>query len=315
MRLQVYRQARPRIIGPYFWMPVLARLRGARVVHGPANALPVLPTGLPGVVTIHDLTIYEHPEWFPGGQWLTTRVLVPLSARRARLVICPSEATREAALRVLGIAVDRCRVIPHGVDAEFTLPTSPADRRRLQAMLGLPPRFLLQVGTIQPRKNYLTTLRAIAALPEQERIPLIAAGEFGWKFEPVLKAVQDLGLARWVRFVGYVGMRDLPALYQMAEAVIFPSYDEGFGLPVLEAFAAGVPVIAAAAGAIPEVAGQAALLCDAGDSQALAEALIGLLRDGDLRARLVAAGRARATRYTWAASAAAHRAVYAEAAG
>jgi glycosyltransferase involved in cell wall biosynthesis len=113
-----------------------------------------------------------------------------------------------------------------------------------------------------------------------------------------------------VRFVGYAGMPDLPALYQMAHAVLFPSLDEGFGLPVLEAFAAGTPVVASNAGAIPEVAGDAALLSAPEDAQTLADNLLRLLTDSGLRERQVAAGRARAALYTWSASAAAHRDVY-----
>jgi hypothetical protein len=113
-----------------------------------------------------------------------------------------------------------------------------------------------------------------------------------------------------VRFVGYATMPDLPALYQMAQAVLFPSLDEGFGLPLLEAFAAGTPVVASNAGAIPEVAGDAALLSAPEDAQALADNLLRVLTDRQLRERQVAAGRARAALYTWSASAAAHRDVY-----
>ena len=135
-------------------------------------------------------------------------------------------------------------------------------------------------------------------------------GGFGWKYDPVVDAVRDLELTGSVRFVGYAGMPDLPALYQLAQAVVFPSLDEGFGLPVLEAFAAGTPVIASNAGAIPEVAGNAALLAAPEDDEALADNLRRLLADRELRDRLVAAGRARAALYTWSASAAEHRAVY-----
>ncbi len=293
-------------------MPLRMRLSGTQVIHGPANALPLLPAGIPAVLTIHDLAIYDRPDWFPERQWLSTRLLVPLSVRRARRLICPSHATKRAVQRLFGVPDEKCRVIPHGVDREFAVPSLPAVRDRVRATLGLPERYLLQVGTIQPRKNYSATLRALATIPERERIPLIVAGAFGWKFEPILRIVQELGLARWVRFIGYVGMNDLPCLYQLAEAVTVPSYDEGFGLPVLEAFAAGVPVVAARAGAIPEIAGGAALLCDPDDYRAMADALLRLMADRDFRDQLVAAGRARSALYTWAGSAAAHRAVYAE---
>jgi glycosyltransferase involved in cell wall biosynthesis len=299
------------MLGPQLALPLRMRRDGAQLIHGPANALPLLPVGLPGVVTIHDLAIYDHPEWFPSGQWFALRVVVPQSARRARVIICPSEATKRATVRIFGVEPARCRVIPHGVETEFALPASASVKTEVKARYGLPDRYLLQLGTVQPRKNYVTSLRALARIPVSQRMPLIVAGAFGWKYDDVVDAVRDLDLRDWVRFVGYASMPDLPALYQMAQAVLFPSLDEGFGLPVLEAFAAGTPVVASNAGAIPEVAADAALLGAPEDAQALADNLLRLLTDGQLRERQVAAGRARAALYTWSASAAAHRDVYA----
>ena len=310
VELMPYRDAGLRVLGPQFELPLRMRRDGAQLIHGPANALPLLRLGLPGVVTIHDLAIYDHPEWFPSGQWFATRVVVPQSARRARMIICPSEATKRATIRLFGIEPERCRVIPHGVETEFALPASPSVKADVKARYGLPDRYLLQLGTVQPRKNYVTSLRALARIPPPQRLPLIVAGAFGWKYDAVVDAVRELNLADWVRFVGYAGMPDLPALYQMAQAVLFPSLDEGFGLPLLEAFAAGTPVVASNAGAIPEVAGDAALLSAPEDAQALADNLLRLLTDQAIRERQVAAGRARAALYTWSASAAAHRDVY-----
>ena len=304
-----YGQRAPRLLGSQVLTPLQMLADRAQLVHGPANSLPLF-VGLPGVVTIHDLAIYDHPEWFPGDQWFATKVVVPRSIQQARTIICPSDATKAATMRLFGVEAARCRVIPHGVETEFALPASPSVRAEVQARYALPDRYLLQVGTVQPRKNYITTLRALARIPAAERIPLIVVGGFGWKYDPVVDAVRDLELTGSVRFVGYAGMPDLPALYQLAQAVVFPSLDEGFGLPVLEAFAAGTPVIASNAGAIPEVAGNAALLAAPEDDEALADNLRRLLADRELRDRLVAAGRARAALYTWSASAAEHRAVY-----
>ena len=305
-----YGERTPRLLGPQVMTPLRMRRDRAQLIHGPANSLPLLFVGLPGVVTIHDLAIYAHPEWFPGDQWFATKVVVPRSVHQARMIICPSEATKAATMRLFGVEAARCRVIPHGVETEFALPASPSVRAEVQTRYALPDRYVLQVGTVQPRKNYITTLRALARIPAPERVPLIVVGGFGWKYHPVVDAVRDLELTGSVRFVGYAGMPDLPALYQMAQAVLFPSLDEGFGLPVLEAFAAGTPVIASNAGAIPEVAGNAALLTAPEDDEALAANLRRLLGDRELRDRQVAAGRARAATYTWSVSAAAHHAVY-----
>src|SRR5438445_8536359 len=308
--LALYPNRGPRVVGPQLVMPLRMRGDGVQLVHGPANSLPLLGFGLPGVVTIHDLAIYDHPEWFPAGQWFATRVVVPQSVNRARMIICPSEVTKRMTVRLFDIEPDRCRVIPHGVETEFALPASPSVKDEVRARYALPDRYLLQLGTIQPRKNYVTSLRALARIPAPQRMPLIVAGAFGWKYDAVVDAVRELDLRHWVRFVGYAGMPDLPALYQMAHAVLFPSLDEGFGLPLLEAFAAGTPVVASNAGAIPEVAGDAALLSAPEDAQALADNLLRVLTDRPLRERQVAAGRARAALYTWSASAAAHREVY-----
>src|ERR1700726_328201 len=305
-----YRDPGPRMVGSQLAMPLRMRRDGAQLIHGPANALPLFRLGLPGVVTIHDLAIYDHPEWFPAGQWFATRVVVPRSVRLARVVICPSDATMQAVVRHFHIDPRRCRVIPHGVETEFSLPVSSEVRAELTARYALPERYLLQVGTVQPRKNYVTSLRALARIRPEQRIPLVVVGGFGWNYDDVVDAVRELELDQWVRFVGYAGMRELPGLYQMAQAVLFPSLDEGFGLPVLEAFAAGTPVVASNAGAIPEVAGGAALLGAPDDDELLARNLLRLLTDRALRERQVAAGRARAALYTWSASAAAHRAVY-----
>lgn len=310
--VEVHRYPRqfPPLVGPQLIAPLQMRAGHADVIHGPANALPLLPVGVPGVVTVHDLAIYDHPEWFPNGQWLATRVIVPRSIRGAAAIVCPSEATRHAVERIFAVKPDRCHVIPHGVEPIFFDPVSEAHRQQVSERYRLPDRYLLQVGTIQPRKNYLTTLRALARIPPAERLPLLAVGNFGWDFHPVLEAVSSLKLSSWVRFAGYAGLDDLPALYQMAEVAVFPSLDEGFGIPVLEAFAAGVPLVASTAGAIPEVAGDAALLCDPMDDTALANNLQRLIGDRAFREQRVARGREQARQYSWSASGQAHRAVY-----
>jgi glycosyltransferase involved in cell wall biosynthesis len=315
LTVRVAAARRPRLLGPHVLMPLQMRRQRADVLHGPANGLPLLRFGVPGVVTIHDVAIYDHPEWFPERQWISTRLLVPRAATDARIVICPSEATRRGVMHHLGAPADRCRVIPHGVEPAWSTEVDPAGRDLVRRRLNLPDRYWLQVGTVQPRKNYGTTLRALARIPPRDRIPLIVVGAMGWKYEPVIGAIRELGLGNDVRLVGSLEIGDLPAVYQMAEALAFPSYDEGFGLPVLEGFAAELSVVAARRGAILEFADGAALLIEPDDDAALAEALMSLRRDAGLRDRQIAAGRQRARAFTWEASAAAHALAYRAAAG
>jgi glycosyltransferase involved in cell wall biosynthesis len=300
------------MLGPHLLLGVQARRLRAEILHGPANGLPFV-SFLPGVVTIHDLAIYEHPEWFPSRQWFSTRVLVPRSLRRARVVIVPSAATRAAVGRHFPKALPRTRVIGHGVEPEFSAPIDGGRLHALRTDLSLPERFILQVGTIQPRKNYGTTLRALARVPASERLPLVVAGSIGWNATPALQLIETLGLQQWVRLIGYIGFEDLPALYRLATIVAFPSLDEGFGLPVLEAFASRVPLVAANAGAIPEVAGDAAILVAPGDAPALAQAFIDLSRRAELRQQLIEAGAQRASQTTWEASAREHVRAYEDA--
>src|ERR1700737_3489511 len=148
--LRPYRDAGLRILGPQLALPLRMRRDGAQLIHGPANALPLLHPGLPGVVTIHDLAIYDHPEWFPSGQWFATSVVVPQSARRARMIICPSEATKRAVVRLFGVEADRCRVIPHGVETKFPLPVSPSLKADVRARYARPDRSLLPRGRGKP---------------------------------------------------------------------------------------------------------------------------------------------------------------------
>jgi len=190
----LYRQDFPRVLGPQLAVGIRMRLGGVAVMHGPANALPLARYGLPGVVTVHDLAIYEHPEWFPRGQWFATRLVVPHSIRSANLVICPSQATAGAVARLMGVGSERCRVIPHGVEPDFALPVAAEICAQTRARYALPESYILQVGTVQPRKNYLATLRALARIPAAERVPLLIAGGLGWDYEPVIRAVERVGL-------------------------------------------------------------------------------------------------------------------------
>src|SRR3989440_10180547 len=143
VELMPYRDGGPRFLGPQMPLPLRMRREGAQLIHGPANALPLLPVGLPGVVTIHDLAIYDHPEWFPTGQWFATRVVVPQSIRHATAIICPSLATRKAIIRLFGVAAERCRVIPHGVEPDFALAATQRFRDAVKTKYGLPRRYLL----------------------------------------------------------------------------------------------------------------------------------------------------------------------------
>ncbi len=282
-----------------------ARL-SAEILRAPPDVLfvpaHVLPLALPlarrtrGVVTIHDLGYLAFPEHHTRAQRISLALSTRWSAQVAHHVIAISMATRDALIRHLRIDPARISVVHHGVAARFAQPPDDAARERIAALIGTAP-YLLCIGTVQPRKNLLRLIDALAATPDAPR--LVIVGRRGWLAEPIERRAAELGIADRVRFTGYLADRDLPALYAAATAFVFPSLYEGFGMPVLEAMAAGTPVLTANTSALPEVAGDAAVLVDPGDTAAIAAGLGRISHDSALRQRLSIAGRQRAATFTW----------------
>jgi glycosyltransferase involved in cell wall biosynthesis len=310
VRLPALRPDRYRVLAPqpglahragHMWeqaaLPVLAARAG--LLYSPANLAPVLHPR--NAVVIHDAAALRHPEAYSPAYAAYQRRLLPALARRARVLITVSEFARGELVELLGAAPERIAVIPEGVDERFFAAGWDA---RLQARYGLSERaYVLSVGTVSERKNLAVLERAAAALRDRG-IALVLAGSDRGYLRGASGALQRLG---------YVPDEDLPAVYAGALAVVVPSRYEGFGLPCLEAMAAGVPVVAAAAGALPETVGEAGLLVEPDRPEDFATALRELATDASLRANLVDAGRLRAARFTWSATAALTDAVIAEA--
>jgi glycosyltransferase involved in cell wall biosynthesis len=263
-------------------LPLSARRH--RLLLSPANLAPLAHPR--NVVVIHDAAPFREPNWYSRSYRAWHRALVPRIARRAALVIVPSEFVRAELIELLGLAEERIRVVAPGVDARFAAPADPAP---VLARLDLDRRaYVLGVGTEGDRKN-LKLLDAIAPQLSQNGLDVAIAGS-----RRAYIATSGPGIARRV---GYVDDADLPALYAGAAAFAMPSLYEGFGLPCLEAMAAGTPVVAADRAALPEACGGAALLADPDDPGGFAAALAAAA--GPERERLVSAGRERAARLTW----------------
>lgn len=292
----------------------------------PDYALP--PVGaLPGVVTVHDLSFLIHPECADERLRRYLCAVVPRAVQRAAAVIAVSQTTAMAVADLLGVEERRIHVVPNGVDRLFSAGAQigatggASDEQgataRLRERLGLEPGYLLSVGTLEPRKNYVRLLQAFAQLRRRAaKTPamrpghggwaprLVIAGREGWLYEPIFREVARLGLGNAVRFVTRADDRDLLALYCGARAFAYPSVYEGFGIPPLEAMACGIPVAASTGGAIPEVLGAAAAYFDPADVDDMAAAIERVLLDEALRADLMHRGRERAALYTWEGAAA-----------
>ncbi|HLX43330.1 MAG TPA: glycosyltransferase family 1 protein [Bryobacteraceae bacterium] len=237
------------------------------------------------VTVFHDLQHKRHPEhfrWFDLPMW---RLLLWASARRSRTLIAVSEATRADLEHFYPFVKGRVTVIPHGVDpAFFTL-----DRAQIDP-------YILCVSTLHPHKNLDRLLRAYARTPSH---PLVLAGMRGFHTDSIEKLIADLGIADSVKIPGWIPREDLLALYARARAFIYPSTFEGFGMPVLEAMAAGIPVACSDIPPLREVAGDAPLYFDPENEDAIAAALDQILTDEPLRHRLTESGRTRARQFTW----------------
>lgn len=286
------------------YLPLQLYRLGADVYHGPAVFLPLVKLGYRTVVTIHDLVSFLFPATVPRKYSLYMRLMTRLSVRSADRIIAVSGATKEDLARVLGVPDASVVVIHEAVGPEFAVPPAAGEVERTLARYGIRPPYCLFVGNLEPRKNLVRLIEAFALLrargPEEARAcQLVLAGTRGWLYGGIFRAVEAHGLADTIVLTGYVPPADLPALYAGAACFVFPSLYEGFGLPVLEAMAAGAPVVASRVGAIPEVAGDAALLVDAGRPAEIADAVARVLAEAGLRERLVARGRARAREFTW----------------
>jgi glycosyltransferase involved in cell wall biosynthesis len=260
----------------------------------------VLPPTLPRaktLLTVHDLSFLHYPDHFVPKLVSYLSQVVPRSIARADRLLADSQATRDDLVQMLGVPPEKVNVLYCGVASRFRPESEPGERDRLRARYNLDPRpYVLAVGTVQPRKNHLGLIRAFARL-ERSDVQLVIAGGRGWLYDDVVAEAERH--ADRVRMLGFAADEDLPALYRGSALLAFPSFYEGFGLPVLEAMSCGVPVVCSSASSVPEVAGDAALMVDPHDEAALAEALRRVLDDEALREEMIAKGKSQAARFTW----------------
>jgi glycosyltransferase involved in cell wall biosynthesis len=266
------------------------RLKSESILWSPANTGPLMVPAQ--ALTIHDLSVLEHPEWFKKRFALWYRLLLPLLAKNVRVIFTPSEYVKQKTLKQLG--AKNVIVTPNGVDTAIF---HPGTHRKIY---GLPKKYILFVGSLQPRKNLAGLMKAWHMIKNDFKDTwLVVAGESGHVF----RAVNFLGDER-VSFMSYVSEIELPGLYAQAKLLVLPSFDEGFGLPAIEAMACGTPVIVSNGGALPEVVGDAGLVFELSDSNGLAETMRECLSNRVLRLALQEKGLARVENFTWQKTAA-----------
>lgn len=263
----------------------------------PAHVVPLVHPR--SVVTIHDLGYLHEPDAHPPRLRRMLDLTTRWSARAASRIIAVSESTRRDLIDRYGIAPAKIDVTPLGVSPSFA-PQSRSETDRVRARYDLPARFVLAVGTIQPRKNLAKLAEALHSIPD---LPLVVAGKPGWLAERAMTDLAEPVRLGRVRMLGFVPSVDLPALYAAATCVAFVSRFEGFGLPAIEAMACGTPVVASNRGSLPEVVGDAGLIVDADDREQMSQTIRSVVENPVLHALLREAGLNRASRYTWRATA------------
>jgi glycosyltransferase involved in cell wall biosynthesis len=265
------------------------------LLHSAAFVTPVL-SPCPSVVTVYDLSFVYFPDRFPAWQRFYLQRQTARSCRQARRVITISESSRQDVHDFFGAPLAKIDVVRPGVDDVFQ-PLPAADVEAFCRNRGL-GRFILHVGTLQPRKNIPALIEAFARLPDPT-LQLVLVGGKGWLFAEIFERVEALGVQERVRFIGYVPDEELPFWYNAADLLVFPSVYEGFGMPVVEAMACGTPVVAAESSSIPEAVGAAGLLFLPHDVAGLAERMAAVLNDAALSRSMRQKGLEQARQFSW----------------
>jgi glycosyltransferase involved in cell wall biosynthesis len=306
---------RQRIAWEQFALPAALRRERIDVFHSPVNVLPErVPCAC--VVTVHDLAFERYPQYFRPARRMYQHIFTRRSAHAATLVAADSESTKRDLVERFHVPEERVRVVYPAIDADFTPTADPEALAAFRARNSLPGRYLLFLGTLEPRKNLLTLVEAYAALRAElpDTPQLVLAGGKGWYYQAVIERIRALGVERHITLAGYIAREDQPLWYAGAELFVYPSVYEGFGLPVAEALACGVPTVTSNVSSMPEAGGPVAIQVAPDDTSSLAHAMRGILLDSSARERARVEGPRWTSRFSVARMAGAYADVYREAA-
>lgn len=293
----------------FFNLPKVDRLLGgADVFFSPHFLLTPLSKNCRRVLTIHDLSFLRYPEFFSFSKRLWHESLnIKKQVLAADRLIVPSRSTKADLINFYGAKEEKIAVVYHGVSPEFkVIGKTDVRLKAVKKKYALPDKFILYLGTVEPRKNILGLIRAFEVLKRGENrgdLNLVIVGGFGWLYKDVLGAAKNSKFSGNIKFVTTTLPEERPYFYNLAELFVFPSFFEGFGLPILEAIACGTPVVTSANSSLPEVLGNAGLLIDPYDVEQICSAMKEILESRELRETLTERGIERAKNFTWEAAA------------
>ncbi len=297
------------LLGQWLRLGFNRLLPGATLFHATEHLLMPL-RGVPTVLTVHDLIFRRFSQYHKRLNYWYLNLAMPLYARRADAIVAVSECSRRDLIAAYGVPPEKVTVVYEAAASHFGLP--PADEvARVRARYGLPARFLLTVGTIEPRKNLSRMLAAFEVLVRQGSVDAwLVGGRPGWLYDDFFARLEASPCREKVILPGFVPDDDLPALNAAATVAVVPSLYEGFGLPVLEAMACGAPVVCSSTSCLPEFGGDAARYFDPADVEAMVAVLTEVLSDAALRGEMRRRGFEQAARFSWSRVARETRAVY-----
>jgi glycosyltransferase involved in cell wall biosynthesis len=315
MRYSAWRTDAPskRILWEQLSQPAALYRDRVDLIHAPAYVGP-LAAGCPIVVTVHDLSFYRYPQLFPAGNRIYLQRMTALTMRRAARVIVDSESTGQDVQEILGVNPAKIAVVYPGASPAMQRVKDPCRIEALRRRYDLPERFVLCVGTLEPRKNIGFLLETWAAFAGRHALPhhLVIVGGKGWFYEELEARAQTLGLSGRVHFAGYAPDEDLPTWYSAADLFVYPSLYEGFGFPPLEAMACGTPVLTSDRSSLPEVVGEGGMSLAPDDPVEWANLIAQVLSSDETRTAMTTAGLVQAARFTWPATARETAAIYRE---
>lgn len=262
------------------------------IFHGLSQELPFgLPRQVKKVVTVHDLIFIRFPEFYHSWDVSIYKAKVSKACREADAIVAISEQTKQDLIEFLKVEPAKIHVIYQGCHPNFKRNVSDAEVETVRRKYGLPSKYILNVGTIEERKNLLLILQALTRMSESERLPLVVVGRQTDYFEKIAEAVRSFKLESQVRFLHNAAFMDFPAIYKGASVFVYPSVFEGFGIPLVEAIESGIPVITSKGSCFSEAAGPSSIYIDPKNAESLANALSEMLNNPDRALKLVAESR------------------------
>lgn len=296
-----FMRSRERILFEQWRLPTILKQSGCEVVHYFDYHTPLRPIPAKMIVTIHDLSYYKHPAYFTFGRRVLKQSITALSLGRAEKVLCVSTHTKmDVYDKFPKLDRNKVKAIPLGVKV-YDKQGDLQDFSTYMKEIGINGKYILYIGTLEPRKNVELLIRAYQRAVSKASIShqLLLCGKPGWKYQGIFDAAKEMVPRERIVFGGYAPEQMLPLLYKNAEAFVYPSWYEGFGLPPLEAMACGAPVLSSNASSLPEAVGDAALLFSPVDEEGLADLLIRVIEEKGLKEELRERGLRQAAKFSW----------------